>query len=164
VIGVEDRKQLFLTVRDAFPKASKELQVQLEKAVLSGHEFAEVIPAGPQGSEMLVVATSASSASDHSKATIRVGEQAPTSTSAKDDLRVPGASVEPAQPLQVSLMPPFAATGLSALKHSSPPGTVTTEMTRHRQTWKTGHGGMVTLAKCDSLVHRMFTSGDQNCS
>lgn len=101
VIGAQDRKQLFLPVRDAFPKASAELQLRLEKAVVSGSDFAEVVPAGPRGVELLVAASSASSASAHSKMSVWAAEQAATSKIARDNSRKQGASLEPAQLLQV---------------------------------------------------------------
>lgn len=68
-LGVDDNKLLFLPVKDAYPHASADAVQRLEDAVVSGTEFAEVLPGGESGAELLVVACSASEPASHARAT-----------------------------------------------------------------------------------------------
>ena len=68
-LGVDETKLLFLPVKDAYPRADADVLQRLEDAVVSGADFAEVMPGGESGLELLVVACSASEPASHARAT-----------------------------------------------------------------------------------------------
>lgn len=105
-LGVDDNKLLFLPVKDAYPHASADVVQRLEDAVVSGTEFAEVLPSGESGAELLVVACSASEPASHARAT----KPADTLAGAGSDVSAPpGQNSSPAAPEEVRCTPPIAA-------------------------------------------------------